>query len=114
MTKRFLRHALLAASVLVVSQTASNAGTLFIVTQQPIGIMATSTHDELLILRMIFDEEGKKAGLAARDALPDDQLIFLKPGTRVYLEHVYKDGTALIRVEGSATLWWTYSSNFPL
>jgi hypothetical protein len=79
-------------------------------------IVATKTHDNAVILDRFAREEDWDAFISDRDDLDGKgQIAYLYKGTRFYVDAYYKDGTALIHIEGSPSPLWisTLDLNLP-
>jgi hypothetical protein len=102
MTKLLLT---LAAACLVANF--AKAGTEFVVkgSAGDMGLEACVTHEQWLALDTVYKDEGLSGYVDARDVILD-QMVDLLPGTVVWVDRVYRDGSALIRVRGSSSFLW--------
>jgi hypothetical protein len=94
-----------ALNALMIFTEAVNAGPLMKVITD--AIVATTTHDNAVILDRFAREEDWDAFISDRDDLDGKgQIVYLHKGTRFYVDAYYKDGTALIHVKGSPSPLW--------
>ena len=102
-----LRRTIAVCVLLIFMSAAAQAGEPFIVTAKE-GILSTTTHDDILTLRLYATENDWRAfNLFYKILVKNNRAGVVAKGTIFFIETYYNDGTFLIHVKGVpyACIW---------